>query len=165
MPEGWPPARDWTPLGEHFIDVWRLDLTVLKEDWDLLSPDESVRASRIVVEEKQDQKASSRAHLRRILARYVDADPKSLRFEYGEHGKPGLAENPNPRFNLSHSEKVGLVGVTTDVRIGIDVEQARGGRAFSALAHRFFSVEESTALEELTESERPAAFYRAWPPI
>ena len=162
MPEGWQPARDWTPPGEHFIDVWRLDLTVLKEDWDLLSPDESERTSRIVVEEKRDQKAASRAHLRRILARYVDADPRSLRFEYGEHGKPGLAENPNPRFNLSHSEKVGLVGVTTDVRIGVDVEQARGGRAFSALAHRFFSGEESAALEKLTESERPAAFYRAW---
>lgn len=162
MPEGWRPARDWTPPSEDVIDVWRLDLTILDEDWDLLSPDESERATRIVVGEKRDQKAAGRAHLRRILSRYLDADPKSLRFEYGEHGKPGLAEHLDPRFNLSHSEKVGLVGVTRDVRIGVDVEQARGGRAFSDLAHRFFSVEESVALDELTESERPAAFYRAW---
>ena len=162
MPEGWRPAVEWSPPDNDVIDVWRLDLTVLEDDWDLLSPDESERASRIVIEEKRDQKAAGRAQLRRILARYLDADPKSLRFEYGEHGKPGLAENLNPKFNLSHSARVGLVGVTRDVRIGVDVEQAREGRAFSDLAQRFFSAAESTVLETLPDSDRPTAFYRTW---
>ena len=134
----------------------------MEEDWDVLSPDESERASRIVVGEKRDQKAASRASLRRILARYLDVDPKSLRFDYGEQGKPGLSEHLNPTFNLSHSETVGLIGVTRDVRIGVDVEQAREGRPFSDLAGRFFSAVESAALDELSESDRQTAFYRVW---
>ena len=162
MPEDWRPGDDWTPPAEGVIDVWRLDLRVLDEDWNLLSSDESERASRIVVEEKRDQKAASRAQLRRILGRYLDSSPKSLRFLYGAHGKPGLAEHPNPRFNLSHSARVGLVGVTRDVRIGVDVEQARHGRPFSDLARRFFSAAESEALNDLPDALRPTAFYRAW---
>ncbi len=48
MPEGWRPAVEWSPPDNDVIDVWRLDLTVLEDDWDLLSPDESERASRIL---------------------------------------------------------------------------------------------------------------------
>ncbi len=144
------------------IDIWRLDLTVLDEDWDLLSPDETERARRIVVADKSGQKASSRAHLRRILSRYTDIDPAGLQFEYGEHGKPALSEHSNPSFNLSHSETVGLVAVTADLRIGIDVEHRRDGRDFSGLAHRFFSTDESAEFERLSEADWPEAFYRAW---
>ena len=171
----WRPASQWTPSGEDVIDVWRLDLAVTEQDWSLLAPDEVERARRIVVERKRDQRASSRAHLRRILSLYVNVDPESLQFEYGEHGKPGLAEGPddpterrsparqrNPTFNLSHSQTVGLVGVTRDSRIGIDVEHAREVRDFSGLAQRFFSADESVALQGLPDAERPAAFYRAW---
>lgn len=162
MPDSWRPADDWTPPSGDVIDVWRLDLTVTEEDWTLLSPDESERANRIVVEGKRNQKASSRAQLRRILSLYVDIEPRSLRFEYGEHGKPGLSTHRNPSFNLSHSEVVGLVGVTRDLRVGIDVEHVHEGRDFSGLANRFFSAEERAALHELSDPERPAAFYRAW---
>ena len=50
MPEGWRSHLDWTPLTEDAVDVWRLDLTVTEEDWEILSPDESERARRIVRE-------------------------------------------------------------------------------------------------------------------
>ncbi len=160
--QDWRPASEWTPPVGDVIDVWRLDLSVTDEDWALLSPDESERANRIVVEVKRDQKASGRAHLRRILSLYVDIGASDLRFEYGEHGKPGLPEHTDLSFNLSHSEKVGLVAVTYGTRIGVDVEHAREGRDFVGLARRFFSTVESDALMELTEPERLAAFYRAW---
>ena len=162
MHEDWRSPRDWTPLTDNAVDVWRLDLTVTEEDWEILSPDESERARRIVVEGKRSQKASSRAQLRRILALYVESEPGTLRFEYGEHGKPRLVDHMDLSFNLSHSETVGLVGVSRRVRLGIDVEHTRGERDFSGLARRFFSKEESSALERLPDSERPAAFYRAW---
>jgi len=162
VPETWRPARDWSPPIAGVIDVWRLDLTVADGDWDLLTTDELERAHRIVVEAKRHQKAASRARLRRILSRYVDTSPESLRFAYGEHGKPGLSSQGTPYFNLSHSENVGLVGLCREARIGVDVERVRGGRPFSSIAARFFSPAESAALLECTEAERPAAFYRAW---
>ena len=162
MPDPWCSSEDWVPPAEDAVDVWRLDLIVAEEDWEILSPDESERADRIIVEEKRSQRASSRAQLRRILSMYVDAEPRDLRFEYGEHGKPTLVDHADLSFNLSHSEKVGLVAVSKRVRVGIDVEHAREGRDFSGLAVRFFSAEERDVFGRLPESDRQAAFYRAW---
>ena len=162
MPEHWRPAGHWTPPADDVIDVWRFDLSLRDGDWDVLSPDEAQRARRIIVPDKSEQRAAARARLRHILARYLDADPAGLRFEYGEHGKPALSRDAAPSFNLSHSGSVGLIGVTDGVRIGVDVEYAAPGRAFSAIAKRFFSRAESADLDALSEPERPFAFYRAW---
>ena len=162
MTEGWRPAREWEPAPDDVIDVWRFGLDVQERDWAILAPEEAQAAQRIVVEEKRDRKASSRANLRRILARYVGTEPQDMRFTYGEHGKPMLAEHDEPRFNLSDSESQGLVAVSRGARIGIDLEFAREGRAFTEIADRFFSQGESAELRALPPEARPAAFYRAW---
>ena len=162
MTEGWRPAREWQPASGDVIDVWRFELEVHDDDWSILDPDEAQAANRIVVEEKRDRKASARAHLRRILARYLGSDPQDVRFSYGEHGKPMLAEYDEPRFNLSHSETKGLAAVSKGVRIGVDLEFARDGRSFTEIADRFFSQDESAELRALPPAARRAAFYRAW---
>lgn len=162
MADHWRPSQEWDPSSDDVIDVWRFDLEVQEDDWIILSPDEARIAKRIVVGEKQDRKASARAHLRRILARYVGTPPQDLKFAYGEHGKPTLAEGGEPRFNLSHSESKGLAAVTRGARIGVDVEFARERRAFTDIADRFFSQAESAELHALPPEARPTAFYRAW---
>ena len=162
MPEPWRPAHEWRPTPDNVIDVWRFVLEVQEHDWAILTPEEVQTAQRIVIDEKRDRKASSRAHLRRILARYVGAEPQDVKFTYGEHGKPMLAERDEPRFNLSDSEAQGLVAVSVGGRIGVDLEFAREGRSFTEIADRFFSPVESAALRRLRVEARPAAFYRAW---
>ena len=162
MPERWRPAQEWGPTPDDVIDIWRFDLEVQENDWAILSPDEAQTAKRIVVEEKRDRKASARAHLRRILARYVGTHPRDVKFAYGEHGKPMLAKQNEPGFNLSHSESKGLAAISRGARIGVDVEFAREGRAFTDIADRFFSQAESAELRALPPEARPAAFYRAW---
>lgn len=162
MLEQWLPAQEWHPPSADVIDVWRFDLQVEEGDWAILTPDEAQTARRIVVAEKRDQKAASRAHLRRILARYLDTDPGELAFTYGEHGQPTLAERAEPRFNLSHSGSKGLAAVLQGARIGVDLEFTREGPAFMNLADRFFSEAESAALRALPSEARPTAFYRAW---
>ena len=162
MPETWRSAREWEPGHDDVIDVWRFDLEVREHDWAILTPDEARAARRIVVDEKRDRKASSRGHLRRILARYLSTHPKDVRFIYGEHGKPMLAERDEPRFNLSDSVSKGLVAVCWGARIGVDIEFAKEERAFTDIADRFFSQAESAELRALPPEARPAAFYRAW---
>ena len=39
----WQPACSWMPSSENIIDVWLLDLTILDEDWHLLSRDEEIK--------------------------------------------------------------------------------------------------------------------------
>ena len=162
MPDRWRPADEWETAPNDTIDVWRFDLEVQESDWAILTPDEVQTARRIVVGEKRDRKASSRAHLRRILGRYVDTDPQDLRFTYGEHGKPRLAEHDEPRFNLSDSESKGIAAVSRGSRIGVDIEFVREGRSFTDIANRFFAQAESAALRALPAEDRRAAFYRAW---
>ncbi len=162
MAERWRPAREWGPAPDDVIDIWRFDLDVQESDWAILSRDEAQTAKRIVVGEKRDRKASARAHLRRILAGYVGTHPQDVRFVYGEHGKPMLAEQNELGFNLSHSESRGLAAVSRGVRIGVDVEFAREGRGFTDIADRFFSQAESAELRALPPEARAAAFYRAW---
>lgn len=162
MPEPWRSPGEWTVPGPQTLDLWRIDLTLREEDWGLLTDEEAERARRIIIDGKRDQKAAARARLREILARYVKAPPGQLVFEYGEHGKPSLAEHASLSFNLSHSEQFALLGVTRDVRIGVDVEHARDGRAFADIAERFFSPAEYEALMGLEPPARPRAFYRAW---
>ena len=162
MVEHWRPAQEWEPAPDNVIDVWRFELEVQDDDWAILAPDETQTANRIVAEEKRDRKASARAHLRRILARYLRTPPQDVQFTYGEHGKPMLAEHDEPCFNLSHSESKGLAAVSRGARIGVDLEFAREGREFTEIADRFFSQAESAELRALPPEARPAAFYRAW---
>jgi phosphopantetheinyl transferase len=111
------------------VDVWRADLDEAPE-WleSLLCADEQARAARIVHERNRMRWTRSRGLLRLLLGRYLDVDPRELRFELGAHGKPALVDGPaqalDLRFNLSHSEELLLLAVTTGVEVGADIECA-----------------------------------------
>lgn len=110
------------------VDVWRADLDAAPE-WlqDLLCASERARATRIVHERDRVRWARSRGMLRLLLARYLDADPRELRFALGAHGKPALeggpAQDSDLRFNLSHSGELLLVAVAAGVEVGADIER------------------------------------------
>jgi 4'-phosphopantetheinyl transferase len=122
------------------VDVWRVDLGRRTDDGltELLCAQERERAARIVDASRQALWARSRGALRMLLAHYLDADPRALRFVLGDHGKPRLgSEQPetwreggsgpgkDPRFNLSHSGELMLLAVTDGREVGVDVERAR----------------------------------------
>ncbi len=132
------------------VDVWRIDLgdEALDELWrpgrlgGLLCARERARAARLIRERDRSLWARSRGALRMLLGRYLDRDPRRLRFELGPYGKPRLASRPGAprrpgpiaswrpgpddlRFNLSHSGELMLVAVTAGAEVGVDVELAR----------------------------------------
>lgn len=97
----------------------------------------------------------SRGALRVLLARYLDADPRELRFVLGDHGKPRLeSEQPETwreggsgpdedlRFNLSHSGELMLLAVTEGREVGVDVE--RGRARYTAEFLRAWTTREAT---------------------
>jgi len=75
--------------------------------------------------------ASSRGFLRELLGRYLEHDPRELRFVLGAHGKPALLSPGGTgavedlRFNLSHSGDLALVAVSAGQEVGVDIERAR----------------------------------------
>jgi 4'-phosphopantetheinyl transferase len=118
---------------EGIVDVWHADLTAAQNRFDdLLCAQEHERARQMLSERKRQLWIGSRAVLRALLGRYLDRDPRELRFTLGPHGKPALhqeaaegADPPDLRFNLSHSGDLVLVAVTAGREVGVDIEHAR----------------------------------------
>ena len=121
------------------VHIWRADLAAVGEGLeDLLCAAELARAAQIVPQRRRAEWTRSRGVLRALLARYLSADPRELRFALGPYGKPALhrevpgkARNPRGpaasdlRFNLSHSGNLALVAVSSGREVGVDVERPR----------------------------------------
>ncbi len=155
------PAESCRPSGRA-LDLWRIRLVdPPPEDYELLSQEERERFDRLIVPSKRRQRIASRAALRRILAHYLGASPRELRFEYGEHGRPTLVGDPL-RFNLSHSHEIAVVAVAHRGLVGADVEWKEPDRRLDALAERFFAPAEFESYSTLPVNDRFDVFYRTW---
>lgn len=164
------PQIPHAPQLNEAVDVWRIDLDTLepavKSLERLLSPDEVKRADRFRFAQDRRRFVVARAVLRRLLGAYLGASPGSLRFAYGPHGKPRLADAHHAQghvtFNLSHSRDLALVAVAGGCELGVDLEAVRPLEEASAMARRIFSAAELAALAAMPEAERDMAFYRFW---
>lgn len=129
----------------------------------LLSSAECARADRFVFEADRIRFIASHGVLRIRLGAYCSANPETLVFGMGTHGKPRLLEPSTPiQFNLSHSgTRAGLV-VTAGIRCGIDIEEVRSEVSDQAIAERFFCARENEWLQSLPSEERMRGFFRLW---
>lgn len=156
-------------LAADHVHVWHIALAQghgeVRRLSALLSPDEAERAARFHFERDRRRFAVGRAALREILAEYAGVPAADLRFAYAAHGKPALTAPRSAaglRFNLSHSDEVGLCAVSLRREIGIDVERIRPLDDLDQLADQLFSPRERAALGRLTGPARVAGFFNAW---
>ena len=157
------PGARWTlPVEE--VHVWSASLErpaqAVERMRGLLAGDERTRADRFRFERDRSRYIVGRALLRGLLARYLEARPEELVFEYGEFDKPAL--RGGPWFNLSHSGSVALYAVSGAGEIGIDVELDDGDFASERIAERFFSPAEVEVLRSLPTEAQPRAFLACW---
>ncbi len=168
LPHG-PTPPDSLSFETGEVHVWRVELTqnedVLRRFRSTLHEDELQRANRFHFEKHRKHFVAGRGFLRYVLGRYLDTNPKVLRFSYSEYGKPALDgehRNSRLRFNMSHSHEVALLALTQDHRIGVDVEHIRADFATEEIARRFFSPFEVDCFNLLESQEQVAAFFRCW---
>jgi 4'-phosphopantetheinyl transferase len=133
-------------------------LEILKS---VLAPEERSRADRFYTEQLSHRFAAGRAMLRGILGYYLQQDPQTIVFAYGDRGKPELAQKLPYQFNLSHSHQFALYGMSQHP-LGVDLETLRPLPAVLNLAERFFAPGEFEVLRELPETERSLMFFRYW---
>jgi len=159
------PGADYR-LTNQRIDLWPILLAgnaeVLQACKALLSSEELKRAEAFHFEHIQHQYTFAHGVLRLLLARYANQNPATLHFVTGVRGKPRLASVDGTEFNLSHSDDVALIGVTTGQEIGVDIEKLRPIRDMDELAQRFFCPAESEDLSSVAVEQRPDAFFRCW---
>ena len=118
-----------------------------------LSDKERTRADRFKVEHARRDFLISHQLLRKTLSGYLDTDTGSIRYRYGEHGKPHL-DTPGQQvlhFNLSHSGDRGLIAICRDCEIGVDIELIQERSNPLQLSRHFMSAEETTKLAGLTD--------------
>jgi len=145
-----------------------VSLTVGAEQYDCfsqsLSSDEIARADRFKFERDRRRFVVGRGALRRILASYLERDPKSIHFAYGPHGKPMLADAATSgglEFNASGSDELAVCAVTAGRCVGVDIEFCRP-IADRDLPDQCLTTAERTVLQAMDPERRLAAFYRLW---
>ena len=148
------------------VRLWLVDLDPPEERqallWEHLDAEERERARRFIPPAVRRRFLCARGSLREILGHLLQAPPRSVRFAYGDQGKPELAGARDLRFNLSHSEGRALVGVVPGRELGVDLESLRGGTDFRGLTERFFSAPEREELRQVPDPEFPREFLRLW---
>jgi 4'-phosphopantetheinyl transferase len=105
----------------------------------------------------------SHAVIRILLGRYLCVKPSSISFERNEFGKPRLAQNlvvPELAFNLSHTNRIGLLAIASDLAIGVDIEEVLPIEYETV--ESYFSIQEQSSLASLTDANRLEGFYNCW---
>jgi 4'-phosphopantetheinyl transferase len=145
------------------IDTYFVDVNVPNDVIDafstLLSSTELARANRYRFDDDRRRSIVARAATRRLIGRYLDADPQSLVFIEEKHGKPAL-RNRAIEFNASHSGDLVALAFARETPVGIDVEQKRQLHDTLALARRYFSAEEVAMVEQAADAVD--AFLTIW---
>jgi 4'-phosphopantetheinyl transferase len=155
------------PIGETDVVAFSLEAPerVLASCERSLSPDERARAERFRFARDRRRYVVAHTYLRVLLARFLDREPASVRFQRGTNGKPALADDgraPRVRFNLSRSHELGLLAIQLDDEVGVDLERVRAFADALPVAERFFAAAEHQMLCALPERERDAAFFGFW---
>ncbi len=129
----------------------------------LLSPSEIARADRFVFAHLTRSYEISQGALRLLLARLLNCHPREIDFDFGPRGKPFLKGASRIHFNMAHSGHLALYAFTTDVEIGVDVEEMRDVPDIQQIAARYFCEAEASELGVIGE-RIPAlrAFFRCW---
>jgi 4'-phosphopantetheinyl transferase len=168
--ESWSRDLRAVPLENGQVHVWAVDLDesvpVTASLAAALSADEVARADRFHFPRDRVRFIRGREALRNILGGYLQVRPADLKFDCGTKGKPVLAEHSNSgnqlHFNLSHSEKLAVIAVTTACEVGIDVERIHMLDDFKDISNRYFSPVEIQALEAAPDDQKLPGFFDLW---
>jgi len=131
----------------------------------LLSIEESEKINNLYLEKNKKKSIISRALLRYILSLYIDINPNEIKFIYNKHGKPYLdikQNSNNINFNLSHSNNLIVYAIAKNQELGIDVEKFRNNFDINKLAKRYFSENELSIFEKVSENKKIKIFFSIW---
>jgi 4'-phosphopantetheinyl transferase len=157
-------------LKRQEVHIWKnaldLDTGTIKKFPDILSDQETQKASRFHFDRDRRRYIAAHGHLRLILARYLGRNPKSLTFSTNQYGKPYLHSNQEDSiklyFNMSHSLNLSVIALSLDLETGIDIEYMNRDIDIMEIAKSFFSKREIEDLNSLPENMQKYAFFRSW---
>lgn len=160
----WENCSEVPRLKKGDVQVWKVSVNPVPPGHPalgILNHEETERAKRFYFDKDRDLFTGSRIVLRYLLSRITHEHPAGLRFAFGEHGKPQLADHGDIHFNLSHSRYVSVLAVSRTGPVGIDVEATDRQIDIRALSRNFFSLDEHQHLEQ-QDGDEQYCFFDIW---
>jgi 4'-phosphopantetheinyl transferase len=156
-----PPSQVELAGGE--VHVWHLHPLIAPSPdcLEILSPDEWLMANRLRQEADHDRFVICRSQLRRLLGTYASTSPTSLHFHYGSHGKPFLGDS-DLRFNVSHAGEHGLIAISRQIELGVDIEPLNLSIDAVELSKQFFTPAEAALVADARVDDRSRIFLALW---
>lgn len=127
----------------------------------VLDEDERARAARFRFAEDRERFVLGHGLLRDVLSGSLPADPASIRFVRGPHGKPFIEGAPM-HFNFSDTKDAVLVGTAQGLEIGVDLETLHRRVDHEAVAGHFFTPAEVDELDGMPGEARKRRFLELW---
>ncbi|WP_250473639.1 4'-phosphopantetheinyl transferase superfamily protein [Caballeronia sp. GAFFF1] len=148
------------------VRVWLVDIALSallpKAGEGILPADELQRAGRFMRHEDAARFATMRAALRRLLAAQLGASPASLPLVSDSNGRPTLAMPDAPDFNVAHSGAHGLIAMSFERRVGVDIEEARHSFDWRELQSTVLHAADQRVIDALPQAGQPDAFLACW---
>ena len=168
-PFGWNRGPSLLSMPLEQIHVWRIQLAHEKCDEYMmrlnLNPTELLRADRFHFVRDRLRFMTVRGFLRRLLSEYLQVPSKELEFIYNQYGKPSLPTHLNAnglQFNVAHCHEYGLVALSRDAMIGVDIEREQCGLEYMQMARAILSDQQFAQFQVLPIAVQGECFYRLW---
>lgn len=149
------------------VRVWRvhIDFSAPLDSavYAAMNASERARASRFLRHADAARFATLRCALRHVLAIETGHDAAHLVLDADDRGRPFLAQPDAPDFNVSHSGAFGLIAVSRERRVGVDIEEAGATFKWRELAPAVLADMDRREIEAMPdEPARNATFFDCW---
>lgn len=148
------------------IELWSIPLDIGDQAraaiTQVLTDDDRKRAATLRFAHDRQRFEVSRASLRVLLGRHLGEDPRGLRFELEDHGKPRLAGSFPVRFSASRSHAMGLICLSSVGQVGVDLEFVVDIPESTDLAAQYFTPREASHVAAAAPACRSRRFLEYW---
>ena len=145
------------------IRLWWVDLDLYAncvplEGLDAVDYEQAMRKS---FRHDSRRSLASRHVLRQLIAKALGRLPEDLRILPDKFGKPQLSDRA-VQFNLSHSGRYALVGVSHTLAIGVDIEILRPAPEVETIIAEHFTDNERATISSASGGQRDMEFFACW---
>jgi len=152
-------------IKEGDLHIWRYtsDETEyqLEKTAPLLSEEEKKRCAEYLNEAEKIRYTCNHRFVRQVLAKYLDLSPAQLEFSHAPMGKPFL-KNSNLFFNYSYRTTFGILAISKDKEVGVDIEKMKVLQDVETFASFSFSENEKKIIFKSSPEKFQNTLFTFW---